>query len=200
MNPPPFKSPFLAPDWQTHPASRKLKRQVLPFATGLLQMLAKLTPEQLAACAEVFRSEPEVLAAWLFGSVAKGRANPFSDIDFAVLLRPNAPKGLDRFVLLDRLAQALANVLAVSEHDVDVTALNEHGVLFEYEVLRSGQMLHEADRQARELFAWGVVCRYLDFRPTLDIFDRASGRLRGRAPAHAGKTAVQSSGEKSGWG
>ena len=57
-------------------------------------MLADLFSERLTAIVTVFASEPAVQAAWLFGSVAKGHANPFSDIDFAVLLGTEAPTGL----------------------------------------------------------------------------------------------------------
>ena len=122
---------------------------------------------------KVFQSEPAVLAAWLFGSVARGRATPLSDVDFAVLLRADAPTGLDRFVLLDRLACSLADVLGVNERDVDVAALNEQGVVFQHQVLHSGQLLYEADPRARMLFVWEVLQQYLDFQPTLAIYDRA---------------------------
>jgi predicted nucleotidyltransferase len=146
-------------------------------------MRAKVSPDDLAALAEVFQSEPAIVAAWLFGSVATGRATPFSDVDFAVLLAANAPEGLDRFVLLDRMARKLADVLGVSERAVDVAALNGQGVVFQYQVLRSGRLLYEADPRARALFVWSVLRRYLDFRPTLAIFDRASGRQRCRSPS-----------------
>jgi predicted nucleotidyltransferase len=146
-------------------------------------MVSGLTSESVVSIADVFRAEPAVLAAWLYGSVAGGHANRFSDVDFAVLLRADSPQGLDRFVLLDRITRALADVLAVSERDVDVTALNEQGLVFQYEVLRSGRLIYEADRTARELFAWDVVCRFLDFQPTLAIHDRARFGVRGSAPA-----------------
>ena len=132
-----------------------------------------MTSEQIASAAGVFRSEPAVLAAWFFGSAAQGRSTPFSDLDFAVLLAADAPHGLDRFTLLDRLARGVASALSVSEDKIDVAALNEQGTVFQYQVIRTGQLICEANRKARELFVWGVLCRYLDFRPTLDIYDRA---------------------------
>jgi predicted nucleotidyltransferase len=141
-------------------------------------MPANVSADVLSGAADVFRSEPAVVAAWLFGSVARGRATAFSDVDFAVLLRSDAPQGLDRFVLLDRLACRIADVLGVSEREVDMVALNEQGTVFQYDVLRGGRLLYDADAKARVLFVWGVLRRYLDFRPTLDIFDRASGRQR----------------------
>ena len=164
-------------------------------------MPAKVRLDNIPALAEVFQSEPAIAAAWLFGSVASGRATPFSDVDFAVLLGRGAPEGLDCFVLLDRLARKLADVLRISERDVDVAALNGQGVVFQYQVIRSGRLLYEADPKARALFVWSVLRRYLDFRPTLAIFDRASGRQRSRMPnvpkppAKAGTTETANSGK-----
>jgi predicted nucleotidyltransferase len=132
----------------------------------------------MSSLAEIFESEPHVVAAWLFGSVAKARATPFSDVDIAVLLDKDAPAELDRLVLLDRLARRLAEPFGISEHDVDVEPLNEQGIVFQYEVIRTGRLIYERDLRARRLFAWHAVMRYLDFRPTLEIFDRASGRKR----------------------
>jgi uncharacterized protein len=154
------------------------------YLPGTVDIQGKLTADCLTKLAEVFRSEPAVVAAWLFGSVAQARATALSDVDFAVLLRPDAPEGLDRFVLLDRLARKLADVLGVNERGVDVTALNEQGVVFQHNVLRTGRLLYERDPRARMLFVWGVLQRYLDFQPTLAIFDRARRRqAEGRASA-----------------
>ncbi len=44
--------------------------------------------------AEVFGRFPEVLAAYLFGSMAEGRAGPHSDLDLAVV--PTSPAALLR--------------------------------------------------------------------------------------------------------
>ena len=146
-----------------------------------------LTPEQIAAVAGVFRSEPTVLVAWFFGSAARGRSTPFSDLDFAVLLKADARQGLDRFALLDRLARGVASVLGVSEDKVDVAAVNEQGVVFQYQVIRTGQLMCEASPKIRELFVWDVLQRYLDFRPTLAIYDRARFRI-GPSPRASGQT------------
>jgi len=142
-----------------------------------------LSPQRLAELSKVFRSESAVVAAWLFGSVAQGRATPLSDVDFAVLLRPNSPQGLDRFVLLDRLANALADLLGISDQSIDVIPLNDQGVLFQHSVLRTGRLVYETDPRARALFVSSVLRRYFDFRPTVAIFDVASRRQRAAIPS-----------------
>lgn len=62
---------------------------------------------------------PEVLVAYLFGSAARGRPGPLSDVDVAVLLaedREGAGRALD---LIGDLAAAAAT------DDVDLVVLNE---------------------------------------------------------------------------
>jgi predicted nucleotidyltransferase len=43
-----------------------------------------------SALKERLEQEPDVVVAYLFGSVARGTAGPLSDVDVAVLLRPDA--------------------------------------------------------------------------------------------------------------
>jgi len=131
--------------------------------------------EKADRIAGVFRGEPSVVAAYLFGSVAADRAWALSDVDFAVILREPSPRGLDLFVVLERLAVALSDLLGVSETRVDVTALNGQGPVFQHSVLRTGKRIYESDRRARVLFEWKAIMRFLDFKPTLDIYDRTRG-------------------------
>lgn len=142
-------------------------------------VVAAVVERELPGLAGAFADEPAVVAAWLFGSVAAGRAAPWSDVDFAVLLNQDAPRGLDRLVLLDAIAQRLARILDLPESDVDVVALDEQGPVFQHTVLRTGRLVYERDPKVRIRFYCSVVRRYFDFKPTLDIFDRAKyGRRR----------------------
>jgi predicted nucleotidyltransferase len=121
----------------------------------------------------VFAREPDVVAAYLFGSVCKDRATPFSDVDFAVLLRAGAATGLELFALLDRLACALAEVLGLPDQAIDIVPLNSAGLVFQHFVVGCGRVVYDAHPKTRRLFEWRVVCRFLDYKPTLDIYDRA---------------------------
>ena len=143
-------------------------------------MVAMDVERESAALREAFAADPVVVAAWLFGSVASGRATPSSDVDFAVLLSADAPRGLDRLVLLDTIAERIAWVLNLSEQRIDVVALDGQGPVFQHTVLRTGRLVFESDARERIRFACSVVRRYLDFKPVLDIFDRVKYG-RGRA-------------------
>ena len=134
------------------------------------------------ALAAAFAEEPAVLAAWLFGSVARERAGPLSDIDFAVLLRSDAPGGIDRLMLLDRIAERVGRVLDLPAERVDVVPLGDQVTTFQHSVLATGRLVYERDPVARRHFAWQAIMRYLDFKPMLDIYDRARyGKGRQRA-------------------
>jgi len=62
----------------------------------------------LAEASRRFASRPEVLVAYLFGSHARGKATPISDVDVAVLLSEAVPCGsyLDyRIALMQELTR-----------------------------------------------------------------------------------------------
>jgi predicted nucleotidyltransferase len=74
-----------------------------------------------------------VRLALLFGSQARGRANPASDVDVAVL----APRG-DLLALASGLSEACGR-------EVDVVSLEDPGVPLLEEIMRDGQLLHEGE-------------------------------------------------------
>lgn len=83
---------------------------------------------------------PELLAVYLFGSVASGQAGPDSDVDLAVLL----PGQADALALWDE-AQTLAGMLGRS---VDLLDLRAASTVMQYQVITTGQRLWARDAQA----------------------------------------------------
>ena len=90
-----------------------------------------------------------------------------------MLLREDAPRGLGMLALLDAISERIATILGTSERKIDVVALDQQGPVFQHGVLQNGRLIYERDPRLRLLFACSVTRRYLDFKPTLDIFDRA---------------------------
>lgn len=115
-----------------------------------------------------FATQPAVAAAWLFGSVAKGRATDRSDIDVAVLLRrtPRTPKDLDAIAEIQDALQGLLHV------DVDVAVLNRAAPDFVHRVLRDGVLVNDADHKARVLFEVQSRKDYWDVLPILQLYRR----------------------------
>lgn len=83
---------------------------------------------------------PGLLAAYLFGSQATGRAGPASDVDLAVLL-PGKADVLALWQAGEALAQAL-------NRDVDLVDLRAASTVMQHQIITTGRRLWAADAQA----------------------------------------------------
>jgi len=124
-----------------------------------------------------FSADPNVIAVYLFGSHAKGKARAGSDIDLALLLREN-PEYDYRLRVMSELADLL-------KAEVDVLVLRQCGILMQRQVLRYGIALFERDRKARISFEILSRKMYFDFLPAhrhyvAKMEERILGRRNGR--------------------
>lgn len=130
----------------------------------------------------LLEQQPDVAAAYVFGSRARGAAANGSDLDVAVLLAgdPDAARAFDRRLEL------MAMVDDVVATDVDVVVLNHAPVLLRHEVLRSGVLCCERDVEERVAFEVRTGKAYADSIPARRFFRDAllreldSGGLGGR--------------------
>ena len=114
-------------------------------------------------------SRSEVLAAYLYGSLAEGRANELSDIDLAILIRDN-PTVERLWQLEDTLAADLRGVLHTDR--VDLILLNLAPLRIRYEVITRGRVLYSVDGGARADFESHALRRYWDLAKYLEEYDR----------------------------
>lgn len=115
------------------------------------------------------QAPPRVVAAWLYGSRARGTGRAGSDVDVAVLLS-TSPVGFDP--LVHELEHTLAMALLASgvvaprpEGLVQVVAMNGAPADLGRRVLRDGKLLLERDRSARVAFEVALRNRYWDMAP-----------------------------------
>lgn len=113
----------------------------------------------------IFKDYPYIAAAYLFGSHATGKKGPMSDVDIAVLLKEPYPKGRELMHEMDYLAYRVENVLQAGE--VDLIELNNQGLIFQHNVLRTGKLIYDADPVFRIKFVAKVISDYCDFEPTI---------------------------------
>lgn len=118
-----------------------------------------------------FGNEDLVIAAYLFGSFARGRQRPMSDLDIAVLLDERKGR-IDRKILLDRLHQNLGRLLRL---DIHMLILNDTSYTARIEALFRGRCLHVKDEEASAHFKMLTLSLYADFAP---VRDGLHGRLR----------------------
>lgn len=109
---------------------------------------------------------PGVVAVYLFGSHAEGRAHRESDIDVGVLLRHAAyASAAQRFEERVRLSAWLIGALHVN--DVDVVVLNDAPPLLARRIVTRGQRVFCSDHEAAHAFVRDVQLRAADLEPFL---------------------------------
>jgi|Deesub1362A_J573_1020465.scaffolds.fasta_scaffold21277_1 hypothetical protein len=115
-----------------------------------------------------FTGRKEVVAVYLFGSYARGKADHLSDLDIALLLRPDLPReAMWRLGL--RLDVEVCDVLGTD--DVDVIVLNTAPLEAQFEVIRTGILLHSNDEGIRTEYEVQMMSAYWDFKKVLDEYD-----------------------------
>jgi predicted nucleotidyltransferase len=115
------------------------------------------------------------IAAYLFGSVARGEAGPSSDVDLGVLFATDPPATLEapQFTLEAELERVL-------HAPVQVVALNRAAADLVHRVLRDGRLVLDRDRAARIRFEVKSRNEYFDMAPIRALYRRYP------APARSG--------------
>lgn len=114
-----------------------------------------------------------VVAAYLFGSLARDSSTPHSDVDVAVLLHRNPPPTLEGLCL--DLAAAMEQHIG---HSVDLVVLNTAPVDLIHRVLRDGRLIIDRDRSARIRFEVQARNEFFDLQPILTRYRAARGVAR----------------------
>lgn len=111
----------------------------------------------------------EVVAAYLFGSVARGQERKDSDVDVGVLLVQGRPRTLDA---VDRVARLQDELAATISRDVDLVVLNDAPADLLHRVLRDRVLLFESDHERRIEFEVRARNEYFDLLPNLERYRR----------------------------
>lgn len=120
----------------------------------LEQLKIELTPA-------LSKYHEEIVAAYLFGSTAKGETFPSSDIDIALFLRNSDKKN---WVAL-KLSLYADLCRKLKRNDIDLILLNLSGnLILNDEIVRHGKVLYTTDDNAREEFELNVLHRSTDFK------------------------------------
>ena len=117
---------------------------------------------------DVLSVRPEILEAYLFGSLGRGAGQAHSDIDIAVFIDDEKTKpGL--FGYRSELTAALMSGLGTNS--VDVVILNRAPPLLYHRVLRDGSRLFSRNLRATTVREGQALSRHCDFAPQLAKID-----------------------------
>ena len=111
-------------------------------------------------------SKPEIIFAYIFGSVAKGTANKLSDIDLAIYLNNSYEHRSPGYGYQSELITELSELLNTK---VDLVILNKASTMLRYQVIKNGLLLFSRSDDQRRAFHEKAVRDYLDFKPFLKV-------------------------------
>ena len=117
-------------------------------------VLSNLQIEQKIA--SICKNEPSIVAAFLFGSYAKGKEKSSSDIDVALLLSEIKTSDFNMLDFTTELEKKLGSM-------VDVAILNNAGEALKFEVRSYGKLIFERSSQQRKRFEVKSRKYYEDF-------------------------------------
>ncbi len=150
---------FACAPWRPHlDASDAIPRYAAPVSTDdRLDELATTITARLDGL--------DLVAAYVFGSQATGRARADSDIDVAVLSGGDAR---DRHEIADAVARRLVDL-----GEVDVVVLEDASLRLAGRILTEGRLVVDRDPPTRVLYEATTRTRYFDFEPFAAAIDRA---------------------------
>ena len=134
-----------------------------PLRERLVTASSHYTEADLQQLRVVF-DRPGITAAYLFGSWARGRTHPLSDVDVAYLGTDSETEEQ----LYDSLYESLQRLLG--EGNFDLVPLRRTPLHLQFHVAMEGMLLIARDARAVEDFSARAIARYLDFKPYRDAY------------------------------
>jgi predicted nucleotidyltransferase len=113
-----------------------------------------------------------VVAAYVYGSVVADCLRPGSDVDVALVLRPDAALTAYERMRLD-LEVATEIEARCGVREADVRGIQDAPLRVQGRVLTEGQLLYSGDEEARVAYEVRTRTRYFDFLPVLTMMREA---------------------------
>lgn len=117
----------------------------------------------------ILKKEDFVLAAYLFGSQAKGAAHKDSDVDIAVLFAQQ----LKPEEYTDKQIAIMNNISQALNREADVVVLNSASLFLKYHILKEGVKIYERPGRDERSFEAKAITEYFDFLPIKNRIENA---------------------------
>jgi len=112
--------------------------------------------KEIVNTVEELRQYPYVNAVILFGSYAKGRIKPLSDIDICVIAEKNMS------------IEQRVNITGLSSDKLDISIFWDLPLAIQFRVFKEGKVLFNRDWLTLHRIRIKTVKEYLDFLPIID--------------------------------
>jgi predicted nucleotidyltransferase len=103
------------------------------------------------------KSNSHIIFAYLFGSLAKGKHQPLSDVDIAVYLKQGAKLAECKLMILGKLIDILQT------DEIDLVVLNAANLPLVINILKNKTIIVDKEPFARHIFESLVMRKYFDF-------------------------------------
>ena len=119
--------------------------------------LPKKILHDLPEAGDYLASHPQILFAYLFGGLARGKPQPLSDVDIAVYLKQDKN-------LADIKLDILGNLMAILQTDeIDLVVLNFAALPLVMNILKSKKVIADKAPHERHIFESLIMRKYFDF-------------------------------------
>ncbi|MEP9412400.1 MAG: nucleotidyltransferase domain-containing protein [Candidatus Brocadia sp.] len=114
---------------------------------------------------EYLNKHPDVVFAYHFGSLARGRVSPLSDVDIAIYMVEGVEIAMEKLEMLGKLNELLKT------DEVDLVILNTAPLPLAARVIKNKIILVDKIPFKRHAFESLIIREYFDFsRKEMDIF------------------------------
>jgi predicted nucleotidyltransferase len=114
--------------------------------------------QKALSIAQRIRGEKNVLAIYLFGSVAEGSVTPLSDIDIAVVLSPYD-------------TQMVYEVMSYCSPIIDISIFNDLPPFMKFAVMSKGKLLYVKDQEKLDEMEIMAMKEYHEHVPLYEFFE-----------------------------
>ena len=143
--------------------------------------LPKNIEELLPEAYEYLRADEDILFAYLFGSLARKKAGPLSDVDIAVYCRKGSS-------FPEKKLEILGNLASVLETDeIDLVVLNRAPLALRMKILENKRVIVDKAPSIRHRYESLTMRQYFDFSYK-ESFILRKRFLHGRQAAYPQKT------------
>lgn len=143
----------------------------------LPENIADLLPEAF----EYLQADEDILFAYLFGGLARGKAKPMSDVDIAVFLDEKASLAEKKLEIFGNLASILLT------DEIDLVVLNKAPLTLRMKILENKKVIVDRAPLIRHRYESLTMRQYFDFS-FKESFILRKRFLHGRQAAYPQKT------------